>query len=224
MIIEAKGLRKIFGGEVPVEALKDVDLIIGEGEFVGIMGPSGSGKSTLLHMLALLDDPSAGKIIVDGTDIAKLSSIQKTHFRLTKLGYVFQEYALLPELNALENVCLPLMMLGAPAGEYRRAALEMMETVGLGKRAKHLISQMSGGEQQRVAIARALVNHSKILFADEPCANLDTKNSAIVMNLLRQLCDEKKQTIIMVTHEPEHMQFADRIIRIKDGMIEKEER
>lgn len=224
VIVEAKGLKKIFGGEVPVEALKDVDLQIHQGEFVGIMGPSGSGKSTLLHMLALLDDPTAGKIIVDGADIAKLSSMQKTNFRLNKLGYVFQEYALLPELNALENVCLPLMMLGAPAMEYRKAAMEMMETVGLGKRAKHLISQMSGGEQQRVAIARALVNKSKILFADEPCANLDTKNSGIVMNLLRQLCDQKKQTIIMVTHEPEHMQFADRVIWIKDGMIEKGEK
>ncbi|MFA5400291.1 MAG: ABC transporter ATP-binding protein [Dehalococcoidia bacterium] len=224
VIIEAKGLKKIFGGEVPVEALKDIDLQINRGEFVGIMGPSGSGKSTLLHMLALLDDPTAGKIIMDGTEVEKLSSMQKTNFRLNKLGYVFQEYALLPELNALENVCLPLMMLGASAREYRRAALEMMETVGLGKRAKHLISQMSGGEQQRVAIARALVNKSKILFADEPCANLDTKNSGIVMNLLRQLCDERQQTIVMVTHEPEHMQFADRIIWIKDGMIEKEEK
>jgi putative ABC transport system ATP-binding protein len=224
IIIEAKGLKKIFGGAVPVEALKDVDLQINQGEFVGIMGPSGSGKSTLLHMLALLDDVTDGKIIVDGIEVERLSSIQKTHFRLTKLGYVFQEYALLPELNALENVCLPLMMLGAPAREYRGAALEMMETVGLGKRTRHLISQMSGGEQQRVAIARALVNNSKILFADEPCANLDTKNSAIVMNLLRQLCDEKKQTIIMVTHEPEHMQFADRVIWMKDGMIEKEEK
>jgi putative ABC transport system ATP-binding protein len=222
VIIEAKSLTKTFGGEVPVEALKNVDLQISEGEFVGIMGPSGSGKSTLLHMLALLDDPTAGKIMVDGTDIETLSSMQKTNFRLNKLGYVFQEYALLPELNALENVYLPLMMLGAPTGEYRRMALEMMETVGLGKRAKHLISQMSGGEQQRVAIARALVNKSKILFADEPCANLDTKNSSIVMNLLRQLCDERKQTIIMVTHEPEHMQFADRIVWIKDGMIDRE--
>jgi putative ABC transport system ATP-binding protein len=223
-IIEATGLRKTFAGEVPVEALKDVDLVIKEGEFVGIMGPSGSGKSTLLHMLALLDEPTAGKIMVDGTDTATLSSMQKTSFRLHKLGYVFQEYALLPELNALENVCLPLMMLGASAGEYRRAALEMMETVGLGKRAKHLVSQMSGGEQQRVAIARALVNRSKILFADEPCANLDTKNSGIVMNLLRQLCDERKQTIIMVTHEPEHRQYMDRVVWIKDGEMDREEK
>ena len=223
-IIEVTGLRKTFAGEVPVEALKDVDLVIEEGEFVGIMGPSGSGKSTLLHMLALLDEPTSGKIMVDGTDVATLSSMQKTSFRLNKLGYVFQEYALLPELNALENVCLPLMMLGASAREYRRAALEMMETVGLGKRAKHLVSQMSGGEQQRVAIARALVNKSKILFADEPCANLDTKNSGIVMNLLRQLCDERKQTIIMVTHEPEHRQYMDRVVWIKDGEMDREEK
>ena len=139
-IIEAAGLRKTFAGEVPVEALKDVGLVIEEGEFVGIMGPSGSGKSTLLHMLALLDEPTSGRITVDGVDVLALSSIQKTSFRLHKLGYVFQEYALLPELNALENVYLPLMLLGAPAKEYARTALEMMETVGLGKRAKHLVS------------------------------------------------------------------------------------
>ncbi len=207
-----------------MEALKGVDLVIEEGEFVGIMGPSGSGKSTLLHMLALLDDPSAGRIVVDGTNVLTLSSIQKTSFRLHKLGYVFQEYALLPELNALENVYLPLMMLGATARDYERAALEMMETVGLGKRACHLISQMSGGEQQRVAIARALVNRSKILFADEPCANLDTRNSEIVMKLLRQLCDERRQTIIMVTHEPEHRQYMDRVVWIKDGVMDHEEK
>lgn len=223
-IIEASGLRKVFAGEVPVEALKGVDLVIEEGEFVGIMGPSGSGKSTLLHMLALLDDPTEGEIVVDGIEVLALSSIQKTSFRLNKLGYVFQEYALLPELNALENVCLPLMMLGARASDYRKAALDMMETVGLGKRAKHLISQMSGGEQQRVAIARALVNRSKILFADEPCANLDTRNSEIVMKLLRQLCDERKQTIVMVTHEPEHRQYMDRVLWIKDGAMDREER
>jgi putative ABC transport system ATP-binding protein len=223
-MIDVIDLKKTFPGAVPVEALKGIDCNIQQGEFVAIMGPSGSGKSTLLHMMALLDDPTSGTVIVDGTDIGTLSSPQRTSFRLHHLGYVFQEYALLPELNALENVYLPLMMLGAPAREYEKAAMEMLETVGLGKRSGHLISQMSGGEQQRVAIARALVNRSKILFADEPCANLDTRNSEIVMKLLRQLADERKQTIVMVTHEPEHKAYADRVIRMRDGLLDAEEK
>ncbi len=209
---------------MPVEALKGLTFEIQQGEFIAVMGPSGSGKSTLLHMLALLDDPTSGSIFVDGTDISKLSSSQKTTFRLNKLGYVFQEYALLPELNAFENVYLPLMMLGAPARDYEKAARGMLETVGMGKRARHLISQLSGGEQQRVAIARALVNKSRILFADEPCANLDSKNKEIVLKLLRQLCDELRQTIIMVTHEQEQRLYADRVLWLKDGQIDREEK
>jgi len=209
---------------VPVEALKGLTFEIQQGEFIAVMGPSGSGKSTLLHLLALLDDPTSGSIFVDGTDISKLSSSQKTTFRLNKLGYVFQEYALLPELNAFENVYLPLMMLGAPARDYEKAARVMLETVGMGKRARHLISQLSGGEQQRVAIARALINKSRILFADEPCANLDSKNKEIVLKLLRQLCDELRQTIIMVTHEQEQRLYADRVLWIKDGSMDREEK
>jgi len=223
-IINVNALKKVFGGAVPVEALKGLTFEIQQGEFIAIMGPSGSGKSTLLHMLALLDDPTSGTIVVDGTDISKLSSSQKTTFRLNKLGYVFQEYALLPELNAFENVYLPVMMLGAPARDYEKAARGMLETVGMGKRARHLISQLSGGEQQRVAIARALVNKSRILFADEPCANLDSKNKEIVLKLLRQLCDELRQTIIMVTHEQEQRLYADRVLWIKDGQIDREEK
>ena len=209
---------------MPVEALKGLTFEIQQGEFIAVMGPSGSGKSTLLHLLALLDDPTSGSIFVDGTDISKLSSSQKTTFRLNKLGYVFQEYALLPELNAFENVYLPVMMLGAPARDYEKAARGMLETVGMGKRARHLISQLSGGEQQRVAIARALINKSRILFADEPCANLDSKNKEIVLKLLRQLCDELRQTIIMVTHEQEQRLYADRVLWIKDGQIDREEK
>jgi putative ABC transport system ATP-binding protein len=222
-MITVKNLKKTYPGEVPVRALKGVNFEIPGGQFVAIMGPSGSGKSTLLHQLALLDNPSSGQILLDDIDISTLSDRMRTEFRLKHLGYVFQEYALLPELNAIENAYLPLMLLGMGKRDYIKASTDLMVKVGLGNRLKHLISQLSGGEQQRVAIARALVNKSKILFADEPCANLDTENKGIVLRLLRKLCDELGQTILMVTHEPEQREFADRVIWFKDGLIEKEE-
>jgi len=189
-----------------------------------MMGPSGAGKSTLLHLLGLLDTSTSGQIIINGTDVSKLSYYQKTAFRLKELGYVFQEYALLPELNALENVYLPSMLLGTARKEYIEAASNLLEKVGLGERLHHLIHQLSGGEQQRVAIARSLVNKPKILLADEPCANLDTQNKRIIMRLLRKLCNELNQTIVMVTHEMEEREYADRVIWLKDGIIEGEEK
>lgn len=222
-MISVKDLTKTYAGRVPVHALRGISLDVPKGQFVAIMGPSGSGKSTLLHLLALLDDPTDGRIILDGVDVSALSTRMRTEFRLRNLGYVFQEYALVPELNALENAFLPLLLLGLPRKDYTQATTELMEKVGLGDRLHHLVSELSGGEQQRVAIARALVNNSKILFADEPCANLDTENKGVVLRLLRKLCDELGQTILMVTHEPEQREFADRVIWIRDGLIEKEE-
>jgi putative ABC transport system ATP-binding protein len=222
-MISVTNLVKVYEGHVPVNALKSVSFEVRAGEFLSIMGPSGSGKSTLLHQLALLDTPTSGRIVLNETDVSGLSDHMKTDFRLKHLGYVFQEYALIPELNALENAFLPLMLLGFKRREYIRITREMMIKVGLEDRLHHLISQLSGGEQQRVAIARALVNNSKILFADEPCANLDTENKGIVLRLLRKLCDALGQTILMVTHEPEQREFTDRVLYIRDGRLEKEE-
>ncbi|MBL7209960.1 MAG: ABC transporter ATP-binding protein [Dehalococcoidia bacterium] len=217
-------LKKTYEVRVPVQALKGVSFQVERGEFVAIMGPSGAGKSTLLHLLALLDPPTSGKIEIDGSDISTLSYHQKTAFRLRELGYVFQEYALLPELNALENVYLPLMLLGTGRKEYVETATGLLQTVGLGQRLHHLVHELSGGEQQRVAVARSLVNKPKVLFADEPCANLDTENKVIVMSLLRRLCNELNQTIVMVTHEMEEREYADRVVWIKDGIVEREEK
>jgi putative ABC transport system ATP-binding protein len=187
------------------------------------MGPSGSGKSTLLHQLALLDTPTSGRISLDNIDVSTLPDRKKTDFRLRHLGYVFQEYALIPELDAIENTFLPLLLLGIKRREYLNISKEMLGTVGLSERLHHLIHQLSGGEQQRVAIARALVNKAKILFADEPCANLDTENKGIVLRLLRRVCDELGQTILMVTHEPEQREFTDRVLYFRDGRLVKEE-
>lgn len=223
-MIKVIDLKKTYEVRVPVQALKGVSFQVERGEFVAIMGPSGAGKSTLLHLLALLDPPTSGKIEIDGADISTLSYHQKTAFRLRELGYVFQEYALLPELNALENVYLPLMLLGTGRKEYVETATGLLQTVGLGQRLHHLVHELSGGEQQRVAVARSLVNKPKVLFADEPCANLDTENKGIVMSLLRRLCNELNQTIVMVTHEMEETEYADRVVWIKDGIIEREEK
>jgi len=221
MIIEVKNLTKTYGGSVPTHALKNVSFGIKKGEFIAIMGRSGCGKSTLLHQLGILDDPTSGDIIIEGTNIASFDNVDKTNFRLKKLGYVFQEYALLPELTALESVYLPLMMSNVSKNDYIKLGKEALAEVGLKERYNHLPKEMSGGEQQRVAIARALVNKPAILFADEPCANLDSESSETVLKLFRKLNTEFDQTIIMVTHEPEDEKFVDRVIWMKDGEIGK---
>lgn len=222
MIIEVKKLKKTYEGKVPTYALKEVSFGVKKGEFIALMGRSGSGKSTLLHQLGLLDAPTAGEIIIDGTNIVLFTENQKSEFRLKKLGYVFQSYALLPELTALESVYLPLMLSGISKTQYIKKATEMLEKVGLGERIYHLPKEMSGGEQQRVAIARALVNDPAILFADEPTANLDSESSETILKLFKKLNKEIGQTIIMVTHEPDDRKHVDRVIWLKDGVIKPE--
>lgn len=214
-MIEIKDLKKTYYmGKVEVPALKGVDLNIDKGEFVALMGPSGSGKSTLLNMIGLLDTPTSGKIIIDGVNVSSLNDNERADFRLKKLGFVFQFFSLLMELNALENVALPIIM----AGKRYDHAISLLESVGVGDRAMHFPNELSGGQQQRVAIARALGNEPAILLADEPTANLDTESSNQIVDLFRKLNDIG-QTIIMVTHEPDLGEKADRIIRIRDGKV-----
>jgi len=220
-MISTQNLKKIYKmGNVEVKALDGVDLSIGKGEFVGIMGPSGSGKSTLLHLLGLLDIPTQGKVEIEGINLGTLTDYEKTMFRLYKLGYVFQDYALVAELTVAENICLPAMLrYDRTAEEYIAATRKILQEIGLWDRKDHLPSELSGGQQQRVAVARAMVNKPDILFADEPCANLDTENSRMVLDLFRQINEEVHQTIVMVSHEDWHKEFFDRIIRLRDGKI-----
>ncbi len=221
-MIKVKGLHKIYGhGTAATHALKGVDMEVGSGEFVAIMGRSGSGKSTLLHILGLLDAPTEGEILIDGSNVLKLSEHEKGRFRLEKLGYVFQEFSLITELNLLENVYVPALCLGGE-NSFKKRATELLEIVGLGQRLKHYPNTISGGEQQRVSIARALINRPKILFADEPTASLDVASARVVLELFRKLNREMGQTIVMVTHEPEDRKHVDRVIWLKDGLVEKE--
>ncbi len=224
-IIITENLKKIYQmGSVQVRALNGVSIRIREGEFVAIVGASGSGKSTLLHLLGLLDEATEGSIHIDGDDVAYLSEAQKSSYRLSRLGYVFQDYALLPELTALENVILPLLQQGLPKSEAKEAGLDMLRRVGLGDRAGHYPSELSGGQMQRVSIARALVNKPKILFADEPTANLDSRSGREILSLFMKLNRELNQTIVMVSHEPEHQKLVQRIIELRDGVVVKEKK
>lgn len=222
-IIEAKGIVKNFKtGDVVTEVLRGVDLSVKEGEFVSIMGRSGAGKSTLLYQLSLLDEPNEGEITVDGVDVLALKGNDKTLFRLHELGYVFQDYALVPELTAVENVSLPLLMRGIPIEEAFNQSRIALKKLGLDRQVNNLPSQMSGGEQQRVSIARAIVDEPKIIFTDEPTANLDGENARIVIDILKDL-NKKGQTIVMVTHEEEYGRETDRIIWLRDGKVDEEE-
>ena len=218
-MIETNKLTKIFRTEeVETTALREVDMHVREGEFVSVMGPSGCGKSTLLNILGLLDNPSSGSYIFNGTEVANLRESQRTKFRKGNIGFVFQSFNLIDELTVFENVELPLIYLSMKSSERRRKVEEVLERMKISHRRKHFPQQLSGGQQQRVAIARAVVANPKLILADEPTGNLDSKNGIEVMNLLTEL-NKEGTTIIMVTHSDRDAEYAHRIVNLFDGQV-----
>jgi putative ABC transport system ATP-binding protein len=219
-VVEALDVQKTYVlGRVRVAALRGVSLRIERGEIVAIVGPSGCGKTTLLHCLSGLEDFDAGEVVLEGLSLARLSDGQKADHRARRVGFVFQSYNLLPVLNALENVELPLLLAGRAAGEARRRAMRALEVVGLENRLRHRPSELSGGQQQRVAVARALATEPAVIFADEPTGNLDSDSAEEVMQLIDRLNRENAQTFVLVTHAREVAAHAGRVIRMRDGEI-----
>lgn len=218
-MIELRDVEKIYNmGQITVEALRGVTLSIERGEFVAIMGPSGSGKSTMMNIIGCLDRSTTGTYHLDGIEVAQLSDNQLANLRNKKIGFVFQQYHLLPRNNLLQNVELPLIYAGVGFKERRRRAKEVLKMVGLENRMYHRPNEISGGEKQRAAIARALVNRPSLLLADEPTGNLDSKTGAMIMDLLVQL-HQMGNTIVLVTHDPEVAEYAERVIHLRDGII-----
>ena len=221
-ILEVQHISKTYGkGETKVNALNDVSFSVEQGEFVAIIGPSGSGKSTLLHILGGVDTPSSGNVIINGVNIATLNETALAIFRSRQIGLIYQFYNLIPILTVEENLTLPLLLDGRKPD--KRQIEELIRTLGLEKRIKHLPNQLSGGQQQRVSIGRALVNNPALLLADEPTGNLDSENSREIISLLRKFNKEHKQTVIIITHDERIAVSADRVIAIEDGRITRDE-
>ena len=224
-LIDIEGIRKVYGtGDVAVEALRGVDLTIGRGDYLAIMGPSGSGKSTLMHILGLLDTPTEGSYHLDGEEVSRLSRRRLAHLRNRSIGFVFQSFNLLPRANLLRNVELPLLYSGVDRRERRQRARAALDLVGLADRAKHRPNELSGGQRQRAAIARALVNDPAVLMADEPTGNLDQHTGSEILALFNRL-QEQGQTLIVVTHDQRVASCAQRVVQIVDGrMLRQHER
>jgi ABC-type lipoprotein export system ATPase subunit len=219
-LLSARGLSKSYAmGRRTLEVLRGVDLDVVGGEFLALRGASGAGKSTLLHLIGGLDSPNAGKISFNGQNLAVFSESQLTHFRNRRVGFVFQAYHLLPELTALENVCLPARVARVPAAQAVARGRELLARVGLGERTEHKPFELSGGEQQRVAIARALINEPELLLADEPTGNLDSRTSGEIIALLKTLHADKQTTLVIATHDANVAASAPRVIELVDGMI-----
>jgi len=223
-LIEVEDVRKVYRMDgVEFEALKGVSFTVDKGEFVIIMGPSGSGKSTIMHILGALDVPTSGRYVLDGKEIANMTRDELAHVRNRNIGFVFQGFNLLPRMNAMENVELPMLYAGVPPKERKAKANQALELVGLLEWAHHRPNQMSGGQQQRVAIARALVNDAPLLLADEPTGSLDSKTGAQVMEMLQSLNETRGITVVLVTHDSNIAKYGKRIIRVLDGLISSDE-
>jgi putative ABC transport system ATP-binding protein len=221
MSVELIDVHKIYKTKYyEVRAINGITMKIEDGEFIAIMGPSGSGKSTLLYLIGCLDRPTKGEVVIDGVETSELSDDELTRLRREKLGFVFQQYNLISTLTALENVELPMIFRGVPKNERKRKAMELLRLVGIEDIAERKPMEISGGEQQKVAIARAMANEPKILLCDEPTGNLDSKSGRQIMGIIKELNEEKGVTVILVTHDPSMAEFAERIVKLRDGRLQ----
>lgn len=222
ILIDVKHIEKVYKcGKTLVYALRDISISIKQGEYVSIMGPSGSGKTTFFNIIGALDFPTAGSITIGGRNLLELSGRELAYLRCVNIGYIFQNYNLIPVISALHNVMLPMRFLGLSEKEASKKASMLLERVGLGERLNHLPSELSGGQQQRVAIARALANDPALILADEPTGNLDTKTGLQIVNLLNELSKEKGVTVVSATHDHAMLSVSDRVVYLRDGTIEK---
>ena len=221
-VVRTQNVKKIYEmGDIELEALKGIDMEIEPGEYISIMGPSGSGKSTLFNMIGGLDKPTSGKVYIDEVDVAQLDAYELAWLRCRKIGYIFQSFNLIPVMTALENVTLPMVFSGLTGDDARDKGVELLGKVGLGDRVSHKPSELSGGQQQRVAVARAMANDPAIILADEPTGNLDLKTGTEIINLLREMNEDSAVTIIAATHDHKMLSVSDRIVWIRDGMVDR---